>query len=100
MREQAVQTKLIKGLESRGYYVIKLIKTNKNGIPDLLAIPRNSDVIFIEVKAPGREADPLQLFRIKELKEHGIKAIVSDGTGEDSSEAEGYNKKKGGRGRS
>ena len=33
MREQAIQSKLIKRLESEGYYVIKLIKTNKNGIP-------------------------------------------------------------------
>ena len=46
MREQAIQSKLIKKLESEGYYVIKLIKTNKNGIPDLIAIPPNSALSF------------------------------------------------------
>ena len=35
MTEQQIQSKRIKQLESEGYYVLKLIKTNKNGIPDL-----------------------------------------------------------------
>jgi Holliday junction resolvase len=50
MTEQQIQSKLIKELEAQGYYVIKLIKTNKNGIPDILAIPRDSDARFYEVK--------------------------------------------------
>ena len=37
MTEQAIQKKRIKQLEAEGYYVLKLIKTNKNGIPDLVA---------------------------------------------------------------
>ena len=36
MTEQQVQSKKIKELEAEGYYVLKLIKTNKNGIPCLL----------------------------------------------------------------
>jgi len=48
MREQQIQAKKIKELEAQGYYVIKLINTNKNGIPDLIAIPPNSDVLFVE----------------------------------------------------
>jgi len=51
--EQQIQSKKIKELESQGYYVIKLVKTNKNGIPDLIAIPKGSDILFIEVKKPG-----------------------------------------------
>lgn len=72
MTEQQIQSKKIKELEAQGYYVIKLIKTNKNGIPDLIAIPRNSDVLFIEVKAGNNTTSKLQDFRIKELNEHGI----------------------------
>ena len=52
MTEQQIQRKRIKQLESEGYYVLKLIKTNKNGIPDLLAIPPGCPVIFSEVKTP------------------------------------------------
>jgi hypothetical protein len=46
MTEQQIQSKRIKQLESEGYYVLKLVKTNKNGIPDILAIPPNAGVIF------------------------------------------------------
>ena len=77
--EQQIQSKLIKQLEKEGYYVIKLSVTNKTGIPDLLAIPKNSDVEFIEVKRPGQKPRPLQVFRIKELNNHGVKASVYDG---------------------
>lgn len=76
MTEQQIQTKLIKDLEQKGYYVIKLVKTNKNGIPDLIAIPPGSDVEFIEVKRKNGKVSPLQEYRIKELIRHGVKAIV------------------------
>jgi Holliday junction resolvase len=79
MTEQQIQTRLIKELEDKGYYVIKLIKTNKNGIPDLIAIPKNSDVEFIEVKRPDGKLSKLQEYRIKELNQHGIKSIVYRG---------------------
>lgn len=74
MTEQQVQTKLMKDLEDQGYYVIKLIKTNKNGIPDLIAIPKDSDVEFYEVKRSTGKPSKLQEYRIKELQKHGIKA--------------------------
>ena len=35
MTESKYQNKIIKDFESRGWFVLKLIKTNKNGIPDL-----------------------------------------------------------------
>ena len=76
MKESQIQSKKIKELEAQGYYVIKLIKTNKNGIPDLIAIPPNSDVEFFEVKSPTGKISPLQEFRLKELTEHGVKAEV------------------------
>jgi Holliday junction resolvase len=76
MKESQVQSKKIKELEAQGYYVIKLVKTNKNGIPDLLAIPKDSDVLFIEVKGPTGKLSKLQEYRINELIDHGIKAEV------------------------
>jgi len=79
MTEQQIQTKLIKELEDKGYYVIKLVKTNKNGIPDLIAIPKDSDVEFIEVKRADGKVSKLQEYRLKELNKHGIKAIVYRG---------------------
>jgi hypothetical protein len=79
MTEQQIQSKRIKELEADGYYVIKLIRTNKNGIPDLLAIPKDSDVLFCEVKRPDGKLSKLQEFRIKELNGHGIRTEVFRG---------------------
>jgi Holliday junction resolvase len=76
MKESQIQSKKIKELEANGYYVIKLIKTNKNGIPDIVAIPKNSNVEFYEIKGPTGKLSPLQEFRLKELTEHGVKAEV------------------------
>lgn len=71
MKEQQIQAKRIKQLEADGYYVIKLIKTNKNGIPDLIAIPPDSGVLFSEVKTPIGKVSELQKYRLKELEDHG-----------------------------
>lgn len=79
MKEQQIQSKKIKELEAQGYYVIKLISTNKNGIPDLIAIPPNSDVLFVEVKRPDGRLSKLQEYRLKELNEHGIKTQIFKG---------------------
>ena len=38
MSEAKYQSKLIKKYEAEGYYVIKLISTNKAGIPDIVAL--------------------------------------------------------------
>ena len=72
MTEQYIQSKRIKQLEKKGYYVLKLIKTNKNGIPDIIAIPPNCDVIFSEVNKKKGKVSPLQEYRLKELKKHGL----------------------------
>jgi Holliday junction resolvase len=76
VKEQQIQAKKIKELEAQGYYVIKLINTNKNGIPDLIAIPPNSDVLFIEVKGPNGKVSKLQEFRHQELSDKGIKVEI------------------------
>lgn len=79
MTEQQIQSKKIKELESQGYYVIKLINTNKNGIPDLIAIPPNAEILFVEVKKPDGKLSKLQEFRKNELESHGIRVEVFKG---------------------
>jgi len=59
-------------LEADGYYVIKLIKTNKNGIPDLVAIPPDCKVLFSEIKKPNGVLSAIQKYRLSELKKHGV----------------------------
>ena len=77
MLESKYQRKIIKDFESRGYYVLNLIKTNKSGIPDLLALKKGEEPIFIEVKAAKGVVSKLQEYRIKELKGLGFTAYVN-----------------------
>ncbi len=79
MTEQQIQSKRIKELEAEGYYVIKLVKTNKNGIPDLVAIPKDCEVLFSEVKTPKGKVSKLQEYRLKELKDHGCRTEIYRG---------------------
>ena len=78
MKEQDYQSKIIKRLEAEGYYCLKLIKTNKNGIPDIVAL-KPDEVVFIECKLPNGKLSELQKYRIEELNNKGFKAFVSYG---------------------
>ncbi|MCI1648793.1 MAG: VRR-NUC domain-containing protein [Bacteroides sp.] len=73
--ESKIQAGIIKRLETQGYYVVKLILTNKNGIPDLLLL-KDGKASFVEVKRPGEKPRPLQEYRMNELKKLGFKCEV------------------------
>ena len=79
MTEQQIQTKKMKELEALGYYVIKLIKTNKNGIPDIIAIHPTHGVEFYEIKTKKGKVSQLQEYRLKELRNYGVTAEVYRG---------------------
>jgi Holliday junction resolvase len=79
MTEQQYQKKISDKLEKEGYYVIKLIKTNKNGIPDLIAIKENN-TIFVEVKTEKGVLSELQKFRLTELTNKGFECYYSNKT--------------------
>mgnify|MGYP003111344502 FL=1 len=79
MTEQQIQSKKIKELEALGYYVLKLIKTNKNGIPDLLALHPYKTIRFIEVKTSKGKVSKLQQYRIDELNGYGFTTEVHKG---------------------
>lgn len=76
MTEQQIQKRIIDKYTLDGWYVIKLIKTNKNGIPDLLCLKRNEIPLFIEVKTPIGVVSKLQIYRMQELQDAGFNAMV------------------------
>jgi Holliday junction resolvase len=73
--ERVIQAAVIKALEKEGWYVIKLIQTNKNGIPDLLCV-QHEKTMFIEVKKHDGVLSKLQQYRINEMKNKGISCFV------------------------
>jgi Holliday junction resolvase len=76
MSEAKYQAKLIKQYESEGWYVVRLITTTTNGIPDLLCLHKDRVPMFVEVKAANGKVSKLQEFRMRELKSKGFEAIV------------------------
>jgi Holliday junction resolvase len=71
MLESKIQSKIIKKLEKEGYFVLRLIRTNKNGIADLLVL-KDGKTTFIEVKQPKGVVSELQKLRKKQLEEQGF----------------------------
>jgi Holliday junction resolvase-like predicted endonuclease len=55
--------------------VLKIIKANKNGYPDLIAI-KNNITTFVEVKQPNGRLSELQKVRIQELRSKGINVKI------------------------
>jgi Holliday junction resolvase len=70
-----LQKKIITQLEANGFFVVKLIKTNRNGIPDLLAVKENR-TIFIEVKQEHGKLSEIQRYRINELRLKKIETYI------------------------
>jgi Holliday junction resolvase len=76
MRESEIQHKIITYLEKLGFYVVKIIQTNKNGWPDIQA-HKKGETIFIEVKNEKGIVSELQKYRHKQLTEQGFKVIIA-----------------------
>jgi len=79
MTEQQYQKKISDDLTEGGYFVTNLIKTNRNGIPDLLALKINEPPLYIECKTPKGKLSKIQEFRLDELTERGFNCYVSYG---------------------
>ena len=77
------QSKIIKDWELKGYFVLKLAKTNKNGIADLLCAKRGEKTYLIECKEKNDTIKPLQIYQNMAIAEHtGFGFIViQDGKG-------------------
>jgi len=71
------QTKLIKQWQSKGYYVINLVKVTPSGLPDIIAV-KPDEVVFIESKEKWDKLSKLQEIRIEMLKKLGFKVYVND----------------------
>ena len=68
------QQSLIKKYESEGYTVLKIIRLNKTGYPDLMCL-KDGKGIWIESKEPNDTLKPLQRKRIDELRANGFEAF-------------------------
>lgn len=70
------QNKIKKEWESKGWWVIKLIRCGENGLPDLICL-KDGEAVFIESKEVNDKPSPTQLFKIKKLNSFGFQAFIS-----------------------
>ncbi|NCB01182.1 MAG: VRR-NUC domain-containing protein [Spirochaetia bacterium] len=79
MKESTLQSKVIKYLEEKGAYVVKVIAASKSGVPDLLVCYQGK-FLALELKAPGRlsETKPLQIYNRNRVVKSGGTAIIVD----------------------
>jgi len=75
MRESQLQTKIRNRHEASQWLVIKLIQTNRNGIPDLMCI-KGGRVMFLEIKTPEGVVSELQEHMLAKLNACGCHARV------------------------
>lgn len=74
------QNKIIKEYQNKGYEVLKIIRLNKTGYPDLLCLKENEIDIWIEVKEKSDTLKPLQKHIIDKLNLLGKKAFCIQDT--------------------
>ena len=80
MREKTIEEKLVKKAKERGGVALKFVSPGLDGMPDRIVILPDGHVGFVEVKAPGKKARPLQLARHSLLMRLGCKVYVLDNT--------------------
>ena len=79
MRENEIETKLVKAVKARGGVCWKFVSPGTAGVPDRIVLMPSGRSAFVEVKAPGEKPRPLQSARIKLLRRLGFKVYILDG---------------------
>lgn len=77
MSEQKLQTKILKWLKDNGFWVIKTIVTNRNGVPDIIACAPNGTFVAIEVKYGTNKPSKLQEWNINLITHNNGIAFVA-----------------------
>tara|TARA_R110000824_G_scaffold389058_5_gene584914 strand:+ start:220 stop:510 length:291 start_codon:yes stop_codon:yes gene_type:complete len=79
MKESDYQKRISDQLIEDGYFVTNLIKTNRNGIPDLLALKDGERPYYIECKTPKGKLSEIQKYMLNKLTALNFRCSVSYG---------------------
>lgn len=78
MEESKIEKRLKKEIELIGGKALKFVSPGMSGVPDRIVLLPHGRIVFIELKAPGKKPRPIQIKRIKELKDLGFDVRVID----------------------
>lgn len=78
MLEKRIESAFVKATNQRGGLCLKFTSPSMAGVPDRIVLLPDSQMGFVEMKAPGKRPRPLQVNRIKQLQDLGFKVFVCD----------------------
>ena len=78
MRESAIEQKLARTVQNMGGLAPKFTSPGTAGMPDRLILLPGGRLAFVEVKAPGMQLRPLQVFRKRQLEALGFRVYCID----------------------
>ncbi len=73
--ERKIEAAVCGYARSLGWLVFKWVSPNERGVPDRIFM-KDSRIIFIEFKAPGKDLSPLQAIRRVQIQQHGFDVLV------------------------
>jgi hypothetical protein len=78
MLESLIEKRLKKRVEGMGGIALKVDAMSWAGAPDRLVLLPGGQVIFVELKAPGKKPRPIQIKRHEQLRAIGFEVIIID----------------------
>lgn len=78
MREKEIETYLRDRVRQIGGIAYKFVSPGNDGVPDRLVCLPGGISVFVELKAPGQHARPLQIHQQGRLKRLGFRVDVID----------------------
>ena len=78
MRESTVEKHFREKVEGLGGIAYKFTSPGRRGVPDRMAVLPGGRIFWVELKAPGKKAEPHQLREHKRLRALGFQVDVID----------------------
>jgi len=78
VRERDIEAYLREKVKQLGGIAYKFVSPGNAGVPDRLVLLPGGRVVFVELKAPGRQPTPLQLRQQQRIRDLGFTVLVID----------------------
>ena len=78
MLEKRIEGRLRVMTDRAGGMCVKLVVLSVSGLPDRLVLLPKAKIMFIELKAPGKGATPLQNYIHKKIRALGFEVHIVD----------------------
>ena len=78
MLEKQIEARLKREVKRRGGWALKFTSPGIAGVPDRIVLLPTGDMVFVELKTPGKSLRPLQVKRKEQLENLGFKVYMLD----------------------